>query len=551
MKYIKNCFAAIRRVWSDAPNKGGWTAGLVLNGLALVFLVVLFPEAFLLLNRAVEAGSARLLVLSIALYALSMAGDLLANAYIAYWLDTRHAQLQLSMRSRFISRMFAYPFDGAQADESEVSAAYVHALPAASGLVGTLLRSLVRLAVAAVIVFGYVAWLSPILLAFLLLAGMIRLLLLYRIMMRLDTRARAEQASLAKVTNNITSVMQSLASLKSYDAQAFLTARFTADNEALYAIKKKQAFWSALMEFTNNMFNDMGNNAMEAISASGLGGADAAKSTLAIHNMGYQANPQVFDAAYDVMQAAPGHVAGAQRYFDALDKAEQPEKRAESGKIRTLELRGVAYEYAGQSHRVLDHLDLSLKSGDRILLSGESGCGKSTLLGLIERLYAPIQGTMTANGVPAQEIPLDEWRRHVATLPQVPVIAPVSVRENIRMGRPDAADAEVERAARDAGVHEDIMGFANGYDTVIDSVGGNISTGQAQRIAFARILLLRPDVLLLDEPTSSLDAIRQEQILNLVRLLPEDCAVLCVSHRRTDMKGYRCMTMREGRLSEG
>lgn len=99
------------------------------------------------------------------------------------------------------------------------------------------MRSLVRLAVAAVIVFGYVAWLSP-----LLLAGMIRLLLLYRIMVRLDTRVRAEQASLAKVTNNITSVMQSLASLKSYDAQVFLTARFTADNEALYAIKKKQAF---------------------------------------------------------------------------------------------------------------------------------------------------------------------------------------------------------------------------------------------------------------------------------------------------------------------
>lgn len=93
MKYIKNYFAAIRRVWNEAPDRGGWTAGLVLNGLALVFLVVLFPEAFLLLNRAVDAGSVRLLVLSIALYALSMAGDLLANAYIAYWLDTRHAQL--------------------------------------------------------------------------------------------------------------------------------------------------------------------------------------------------------------------------------------------------------------------------------------------------------------------------------------------------------------------------------------------------------------------------------------------------------------------------
>ena len=550
MKYIRNCTEAIRRVWRDAPNKGSWTAGLQLNGLALVFLVVLFPEAFLLLKRAVEARNVSLLVLSIGLYALSMAGDLAANAYIAYWLDTRHAQLQLSMRSRFISRMFAYPFDGAQADESEVNAAYVHALPAASGIVGTLLRSLIRLAVAAVIVFGYVAWLSPILLAFLLLAGMIRLLLLYRIMMRLDTRARAEQASLTKVTNNITSVMQSLASLKSYDAQAFLTARFTADNEALYGIKKKQAFWSALMEFTNNLFIVMGNIAMEAISASGLGNADAAKSTLAIHNMGYQANPQVFDAAYAVMQAAPSHVAGAQRYFETLDKAEAPEKQAVLGRIRTLELRGAAYEYAGQSHRVLSNLNLSLKSGDRILLSGESGCGKSTLLGLIERLYSPVQGTLTANGIPAQEIPLDEWRRHVATLPQVPVIAPISVRENIRMGRPDASDAEIEQAARDAGVHADIRGFANGYDTVIDSVGGNVSTGQAQRIAFARILLLKPDVLLLDEPTSSQDAVRQEQILNLVRLLPEDCAVLCVSHRRTDMKGYRCMTLRDGRLAE-
>ena len=262
MKYMKNGIAAIRRVWRDAPNKGNWTAGLVLNGLVLVFLVVLFPEAFLMLNRAVDAGDASLLCLSIGLYALSMAGDLIANAYISYLLDTRHAQLQLSMRSRFLSRMFAYPFDGPKADEAEVSTAYVHALPAASGLVGSLLRSLIRLAVAAVIVFGYVAWLSPILLAFLLLAGMIRLLLLYRIMMKLDTRARAEQASLANVTNNITSVMQSLAGLKCYDAQDFLKKSFLADNEALYGIKKKQAFWSTLMELTNNLFNELGNNAI-------------------------------------------------------------------------------------------------------------------------------------------------------------------------------------------------------------------------------------------------------------------------------------------------
>ena len=112
MKYMKNGIAAIRRVWRDAPNKGNWTAGLVLNGLGQVFLVVLFPEAFLMLNRAVDAGDTSLLCLSIGLYALSMAGDLIANAYISYLLDTRHAQLQLSMRSHFLSRMFAYPFDG-------------------------------------------------------------------------------------------------------------------------------------------------------------------------------------------------------------------------------------------------------------------------------------------------------------------------------------------------------------------------------------------------------------------------------------------------------
>ena len=304
------------------------------------------------------------------------------------------------------------------------------------------------------------------------------------------------------------------------------------------------------MELTNNLFNELGNNAMEALSASGLGNADAAKSTLAIHNMGYQANPQVFDAAYDVMQAAPSHTAGAQRYFDALDKTDKAEKRADLRKIETLELRNVAYEYAGQSRSVLRNVNLSLKSGERILLSGESGCGKSTLLGLIERLYSPVQGKVMANGLPAQEIPLDEWRRHVATLPQVPVIAPISVRENIRLGRPDTSNAEIEQAARAAGVHEDILGFPNGYDTVIDAAGGNISTGQAQRIAFARILLLRPDVLLLDEPTSSLDAVNQEWILNLVKTLPKDCAVLCVSHRRTEMNGYRCMTLREGKLVE-
>ncbi|NSY38422.1 ABC transporter transmembrane domain-containing protein [Leisingera sp. ANG59] len=197
----------------------------------------------------------------------------------------------------------------------------------------------------------------------------------------------------------------------------------------------------------------------------------------------------------------------------------------------------------------LDDVSLTVKPGETVAFVGPSGAGKTTIIQLLQRFYDPNQGAVKLDGVALTQLQRDEFRRHIALVPQDPVIFAASARENIRFGRPEATDAEVEAAAAAAAAHEFISKLPEGYDSFVGERGVMLSGGQKQRIAIARAILRDAPVLLLDEATSALDAESERLVQAAVDELSQGRTTLIVAHRlATVKKADRIVVMDQGRI---
>lgn len=217
----------------------------------------------------------------------------------------------------------------------------------------------------------------------------------------------------------------------------------------------------------------------------------------------------------------------------------------------TLELRGVAFMYAGSDRPALGGVSLTLPAGTLTALVGRSGAGKSTLINLVLRFLDTQTGTITVNDLPLDGLPVDAWRQYVALVPQRPYLFAGSVRDNLRLARPAATDPEIFRAAELAGVSEFVSRLPRGYDTQIGERGVRLSAGQAQRLALSRAFLKDAPLLILDEPTSSLDPESEAVIREAMRELARERTVLVVAHRlNTAMAADQIVVLDEGRVVE-
>ncbi len=197
----------------------------------------------------------------------------------------------------------------------------------------------------------------------------------------------------------------------------------------------------------------------------------------------------------------------------------------------------------------LDAVSLAVKPGETVAFVGPSGAGKTTIIQLLQRFYDPNQGAVKLDGVALTALQRDEFRRHIALVPQDPVIFAASARENIRFGRPEATDAEVEAAAQAAAAHDFISKLPEGYDSFVGERGVMLSGGQKQRIAIARAILRDAPVLLLDEATSALDAESERLVQAAVDELSQGRTTLIVAHRlATVKKADRIVVMDQGRI---
>ena len=235
----------------------------------------------------------------------------------------------------------------------------------------------------------------------------------------------------------------------------------------------------------------------------------------------------------------------------AIDLAEAV--RARSGGAAapsSVRYRGVRFGYDGE-REVLRGLDLDVPAGATVALVGPSGGGKTTTCSLLPRFYDPAAGSVAIDGIDVRSLAVSSLRDAIGIVQQDVYLFGGTVRENIAYGRPGASDAEVERAARRANVHDFIVGLPDGYDTCVGERGARLSGGQKQRIAIARVFLKDPRILILDEATSALDNESERAVQRSLAELAAGRTTLVIAHRLSTIRNADLIAVVEdGRVGE-
>jgi ABC-type multidrug transport system fused ATPase/permease subunit len=234
-----------------------------------------------------------------------------------------------------------------------------------------------------------------------------------------------------------------------------------------------------------------------------------------------------------------GALAGAKRVRAML--ALSPETIEQNNAIEATHIKGdVRFEGVGFSYpdgtKVLHDISFTAKPGEMVALVGLTGAGKTTLVSLIPRFYDATVGQVLVDGVDVQQYRIRELRERIALVLQDPVLFSGTIAENLRYGRLDATPEDVERAARAAHAHEFVSHLAKGYDTEIAEAGGGLSGGERQRLSVARAILKNAPILILDEPTSSLDAISEEIVFAALRRLRAGRTTIVIAHRLSTVR---------------
>ena len=185
---------------------------------------------------------------------------------------------------------------------------------------------------------------------------------------------------------------------------------------------------------------------------------------------------------------------------------------------------------------VVRNVSFTLTQGKKLAIVGPTGAGKSTIINLLARFYDPDEGRILVNGHDLRRIPISSWRARLSIVLQDSFLFPMSVKENIRFGRPGASDEDVIAAAKAIGAHEFIIKLPDGYDYMVQEGSSNISIGQRQMISFARTLLANPEILVLDEATSSVDPYTELVIQRALKRLLKGRMAIIIAHRLSTIR---------------
>ncbi len=239
---------------------------------------------------------------------------------------------------------------------------------------------------------------------------------------------------------------------------------------------------------------------------------------------------------FNVFQAA---VVSAERVAELLNQqpeiADRPGARPLPRVRGAVELRDVVFGYEpGQA--VLHGVNLRAEPGETVALVGPTGAGKSSIINLLARFYEPWEGQVLVDGVDLSSVTQRSWRSQLGIVLQDTFLFSGTIRENIRYGRPDATDAEVEAAARAVGAHDFIVRLEQGYETEVQERGAKLSVGQRQLIAFARALCADPAVLILDEATSNIDTYTESVLQEALRTLLHGRTAFVIAHRLSTIR---------------
>ena len=247
-------------------------------------------------------------------------------------------------------------------------------------------------------------------------------------------------------------------------------------------------------------------------------------------------------------------LAGAERVFSVMDEKPEPEDGPEAVQLPNcrgyVRLEDVTFGY-NPDKTILKDISLYAKPGQKIAFVGSTGAGKTTITNLINRFYDIDKGKITIDDVDIKNISRDDLRRNIAMVLQDTHLFTGTVRENIRYGRLDATDEEVEQAARTASAHSFIMRLDKGYDTMIEGDGANLSQGQRQLLNIARAAISKAPILILDEATSSVDTRTEKHIEKGMDRLMAERTTLVIAHRLSTVRNADAiMVLEHGEIIE-
>jgi ATP-binding cassette subfamily B protein len=232
--------------------------------------------------------------------------------------------------------------------------------------------------------------------------------------------------------------------------------------------------------------------------------------------------------------------ASIQRAFALLDAVpdviERPHARTLKRAAGAVEFQGVGFAYDGRN-LILDDISFAIEAGTRLGIAGRTGAGKSTLISLLMRFYDPSTGQIFLDGIDLRDYKLDDLRHQFAVVLQEPVLFSTSIAENIAYGRPGASFQEIVAAAKVANAHDFIVDLPNAYDTLVGERGMLLSGGERQRIALARAFLKDAPILILDEPTSSIDVATEAMIMEAMERVMAGRTTVMIAHRLSTLEG--------------
>ncbi|WP_022668166.1 ABC transporter transmembrane domain-containing protein [Desulfospira joergensenii] len=247
--------------------------------------------------------------------------------------------------------------------------------------------------------------------------------------------------------------------------------------------------------------------------------------------------------------------AAATRIFDILEQEQTIEEKEDptllEGKAFDVEFDHVSFSYGPGEEDALKEINLKIAPGEVLALVGMSGGGKTSLVNLVPRLYDVTRGQVKIGGIDVRDLSVASLRKHISIVTQEPILFNESVRDNIRYGRMDATDREIEDAARAAYAHDFIQGFPKGFDTIIGELGSRLSGGEKQRICIARALIKDAPILILDEATSALDSEAERVVQKAMENLMKGRTSFVIAHRLSTIDyASRIILLKGGQIVE-
>ncbi|KHF41375.1 ABC transporter ATP-binding protein [Halalkalibacter okhensis] len=551
----RNWKSTIKRIWSYLAVHNKYIVLVILmivlsSGLSLLgpFLVGMAIDEFLVSHDVTGLG--KLLFFLFFIYVFYSISIWLQN----FWMIGVAQKTVYAMRSQLFKRLHKLPIS--YLDKRQHGELMSRLTNDMENVSTTLNSSVIQIFSSILTFIGIIVvmiWLSPILTLITLAVIPLMIFGMKWITRRTSLFFKEQQKHLGEVNGYIEETISGQRIVKAFSKEEHVVAAFRGKSERL----RGAGFWAQTYSgFIPKLMNVLNNMSFALIA--GIGGILAFNNVITIGvivifaEYSRQFTRPLNDLAnqFNTLLSA---VAGAERVFEVIDEEEERDKgRAlELSEIKgTVSFENVSFSYEDDQNTI-SNVSFKVNEGETVALVGPTGAGKTTIINLLSKFYEPVSGVITIDGHDITDVKIESLRQHLGFVLQDTHLFQGSIRENIRYGRLDASDEEVEDAAKQANAHSFIATLSDGYETVLDQDGSGISQGQKQLLSIARVMLANPSMLILDEATSSIDTITEINIQEALKRLMKGRTSFVIAHRLNTIKeADQIIVLKEGQLFE-